>query len=555
MVDWDDMPQRAKLAMKIQAEALKHQLDCAEELITDNTFLRQWFRLDQGQRFIPNWHHAYVARKFLEVITGQTTNLVVNQPPGSTKSEFWCIFMPALARVNFDRVRILTASFSQPLVQEHANRVKALFSSQEFSELWPCLWGRQSVHNFTILNERGKVQFQAFARSLSGPVTGARAGFMEEGKYTGHIMLDDPQKPIDMLSNVRRDKSNEILNSTIRSRRALPTTPVIIVQQRLHTDDASGFALRGGMGLDFDHVNIPALIDEQYIASLPDGIREMCWECVKDSPSRVVNGTRYWSYWPGKEDIDDLIRFWDRDNYTFMSQYMQRPQALTGGVFDSDWFQTYTELPPLSHRAVYVDTNSGKVEDYNDYTVFTLVGVGRDDGYLYVIDVVRGRWDPADLLKTARDLWKRWSVVNKKRPEPLRYMSIEDKQAGQGLITTLKKRRLRGDPEHVHVPVNEIPRGAGQNKLVRALNSVPQIKSGQVFMPATHDANGHPIEQVNYCDGRVAAKTNWVMTATTEFSDFAADDSHANDDVVDTIMDAIANELVENDNSPFSSWV
>ncbi len=209
--------------------------------------------------------------------------------------------------------------------------------------------------------------------------------------------------------------------------------------------------------------------------------------------------------------------------------------ALTGGIIDTDWFQTYTTLPKLTHRAVYVDTNSGKVEDWLDYTVFTLVGMGVD-GNLYIIDVVRGRWDPEDLLKKAEEVWEKWRMQGSLRIMPMRHMAIEEKQAGQGLITTLKKRNS--------IPVKEIPRGAGQNKLVRCLNVIPQIKTGKVYVPATHDEHGAIRPHVYYEDGTVAGTTSWVITAMTECAAFSADDSHDNDDILDTWMDAIDDNLI-----------
>ncbi len=112
---------------------------------------------------------------------------------------------------------------------------------------------------------------------------------------------------------------------------------------------------------------------------------------------------------------------WEKDRYTFLSQYQQNPMALTGGIIDTSWFRTYTTLPKLTHRAVYVDTNSGKVDDWLDYTVFTLAGMGVD-GNLYIIDVVRGRWDPEDLLKKAEEVWEKWRLSGSMRVMPLRHM-------------------------------------------------------------------------------------------------------------------------------------
>ncbi|MFO5689551.1 terminase, partial [Klebsiella pneumoniae] len=76
---------------------------------------------------------------------------------------------------------------------------------------------------------------------------------------------------------------------------------------------------------------IPAMIDEKYIQSLDEPWRSLCWETVKDTDSVVVGGVRYWSYWPQMEDVNDLLQLWEKDRYTFLSQYQQNPMALTGG--------------------------------------------------------------------------------------------------------------------------------------------------------------------------------------------------------------------------------
>ena len=283
------------------------------------------------------------------------------------------------------------------------------------------------------------------------------------------------------------------------------------------------------------------MIDEKYIQSLDEPWRSLCWETVKDTDSVVVGGVRYWSYWPQMEDVNDLLQLWEKDRYTFLSQYQQNPMALTGGIIDTSWFRTYTTLPKLTHRAVYVDTNSGKVEDWLDYTVFTLAGMGVD-GNLYIIDVVRGRWDPEDLLKKAEEVWEKWRMAGTMRIMPMRHMAIEEKQAGQGLITTLKKRSTT--PGQIAIPVKEIPRGTGQNKLVRCLNVIPQIKTGKVFVPATHTEDGQKLSSIFYEDGTIAGSTEWVLTAMTECAAFSADDSHDNDDILDTWMDAIDDNLI-----------
>ncbi|WP_407293159.1 phage terminase large subunit [Klebsiella quasipneumoniae] len=539
IIEWDDLsfPER----VIIRSKSTKSFLN----------FTRIWFELIQGDRLLVNWHHRLMASKIDDLLAGRLVprNLIINIPPGGTKTEFFSIHFPAYVNAlvqekRLKRFRNLNISFADTLVKRNSRRTRDIIASREYQELWPCSFGVNQAEEWEIKDERGRSIGQTVSRSSNGQITGGRGGYYGP-EFSGMVMLDDYNKPVDMLSESRRKSANTLLVNTIRSRRGDKSkehpTPFVSIQQRLHTDDATGFMLAGGMGVPFHHVAIPAMIDEKYIQSLDEPWRSLCWETVKDTDSVVVGGVRYWSYWPQMEDVNDLLQLWEKDRYTFLSQYQQNPVALTGGIIDTSWFRTYTTLPKLTHRAVYVDTNSGKVEDWLDYTVFTLAGMGVD-GNLYIIDVVRGRWDPEDLLKKAEEVWEKWRLSGSMRVMPLRHMAIEEKQAGQGLITTLKKRSQT--PGQLAIPVREIPRGTGQNKLVRCLNVIPQIKTGKVFVPATHTDDGQKLSSIFYEDGTIAGSTEWVLTAMTECAAFSADDSHDNDDILDTWMDAIDDNLI-----------
>ncbi|EKZ5349523.1 TPA: phage terminase large subunit [Klebsiella pneumoniae] len=539
IIEWDDLsfPER----VIIRSKSTKSFLN----------FTRIWFELIQGDRLLVNWHHRLMASKIDDLLAGRLVprNLIINIPPGGTKTEFFSIHFPAYVNAlvqekRLKRFRNLNISFADTLVKRNSRRTRDIIASREYQEFWPCSFGVNQAEEWEIKDERGRSIGQTVSRSSNGQITGGRGGYYGP-EFSGMVMLDDYNKPVDMLSESRRKSANTLLVNTIRSRRGDKSkehpTPFVSIQQRLHTDDATGFMLAGGMGVPFHHVAIPAMIDEKYIQSLDEPWRSLCWETVKDTDSVVVGGVRYWSYWPQMEDVNDLLQLWEKDRYTFLSQYQQNPMALTGGIIDTSWFRTYTTLPKLTHRAVYVDTNSGKVEDWLDYTVFTLAGMGVD-GNLYIIDVVRGRWDPEDLLKKAEEVWEKWRLSGSMRVMPLRHMAIEEKQAGQGLITTLKKRSQT--PGQLAIPVREIPRGTGQNKLVRCLNVIPQIKTGKVFVPATHTDDGQKLSSIFYEDGTIAGSTEWVLTAMTECASFSADDSHDNDDILDTWMDAIDDNLI-----------
>ena len=543
MLEWDELDFYDRLAIKEKSE--KSFLN----------FTRLWFELLQGEELLVNWHHKWIAGKIDSIVRGgkSSTNLAISIPPGGTKTELLSVHLPAYTNMlvqigELDKFRNLNLSFADTLVKRNSRRTRDIIASKEYQEFWPCEFGVNQAEEWEIVNSKGKVKGQTVSRAMGGQITGGRGGYHGE-KFSGSVNLDDPDKPEDMFSQTKREASHRKLVNTVRSRRGDKSkdhpTPFIVIQQRLHKEDTIGFCLSGGMGVEFESVSIPALITEDYLAELPQDIAAMCWEDIKDSDCREINGVKYWSYWPEMEHIDQLIELWNRDEYTFMSQCMQKPITLSGGLVDTSWLGRYTEIDFLEWMAVYVDTNSGKIRDKNDYTVFTLCGMG-SDGNLYVLEVCRGKWTPSELLEQAKALWNRWKKAAPQTQRlTLRYMKIEDKQAGQGLIADLQK-------QNKDVMVDPVQRGDNQNKWIRHNNCQPQLKAGRVLVPSIHDEDGVPIKNTTWFNGDYGFDTDWVTPFLSELDSVTVgvlmDQESGYDDQYDTLMDAIDDMLIEGDN-------
>lgn len=539
VLEWDELDFNDRLAIKLKSQ--KSFLN----------FTRLWFELTQGDRLLVNWHHRWIAQEVDKVIRGgfSSTNLAIAIPPGGTKTEFMSIHLPAYTNMlvnigELTRFRNLNLSFADTLVQRNSRRTKDIIASREYQELWPCAFGVNKADEWDIVDEKGKVKGTTVSRAMGGQITGGRGGYYGEG-FSGAVSLDDPDKPDDMFSKVKREAAQRKHVNTIRSRRGDKSkehpTPFFAIQQRLHKEDTIGFFMNGGMGVDFKLIKIPALITEDFLGTLDDDIRAMCWDSIKDSDCRVIEGVKYWSYWPEMEHIDQLIELWERDEYTFMSQYMQDPITHSGGLIDTSWFGRYEKLPFLESMSIYVDTNSGKTKDHLDYTVFLLAGKSAD-GNIYIIDVKRGRWDPSDLLITAKNCWLEWNeMIPITQRIGVRYMSIEDKQAGQGLITTLKKEN--------NIPVHEVQRGNEQNKWARHCNVQPHIKMGKVHIPHYHnEETGQRIHKTSFFDGSDCVSNDWVLPFITECDALTMgvlmDQETGFDDQYDTLMDAIDDNII-----------
>ena len=103
------------------------------------------------------------------------------------------------------------------------------------------------------------------ATASGGQITGFRAGRMEEG-FTGAFINDDPVKPDDAYSNVKRNAINNRFNNTMRSRLAVESVPMINIMQRIHEDDLTGFLLKGGSGDYWHHLVIPTFLSEEALS-------------------------------------------------------------------------------------------------------------------------------------------------------------------------------------------------------------------------------------------------------------------------------------------------
>lgn len=545
--EWADFSFEERLAIKVACES------------SFLNFTRIFFELIQGQEFLVNWHHRWMANEIDRRVKGETCkSLALALPPGSTKSEFMSIHIHAytLALIEAGKLkqfRNLSLSSGDSLVQRNSRRIKDIINSKEFQELWPCSFSTNQAEEWIVTNDKGQAVATMVSKSMGGAIIGSRGGYMGED-YSGGIFIDDPQKASNVFSAVYRERDQLLMTNTVRSRRGDKSeehpTPIFIVQQRLHKEDILGFCMSGGMGIEFDLIKVPALMSEDDIAALPEDVRDDCEKCLEHSPVVEMNGNKYRSFWEANESIKQLVDLWERDEFTFMSQYMQSPIALSGNLIDTSWFPRYETLPnDITGGAIYVDTNSGMVKEHNDYTVFLLALID-SRGDIYIADVRRGKWDPLGLLNEAKSCWDEWNgAITPTMKFKLRYMAIESKQAGQGLIQTLKNERV--------IPIHEQERGAGQNKYARYCNTYPTMKSGRMHIPRTFDVNGEKIRATTWYNGDEAYSTGWVTEYMSELEGVTIgvlmDQESGYDDMFDTTMDAVQDLVIDGQRSSASS--
>lgn len=505
MIQWEELSQAKKAAIKA---------------LSENSFekmLRIWFQLGQAQKFQSNWHFTYLCWKVEQIIKGEAQNVIFNITPGSGKTEIFSIHMPVYGMLKSDKVRNLNLSFSDSLVKDNGIRTREIIFCDEFQELWPCKMAKASGGDITALNSKEKAWLTLTSRAIGGQVTGKRGGYLEDPgkpwKFTGMLTLDDPDKPRDMYSPVKRKAAHTLLKNTVRSRRMSDRTPCVVVQQRLHVNDSTWFLMNGGMGgMSFEQVIIPALVTEDYRETLPDWLKEEFDNDVLSSPSVMIDGVAHYSFWPAKESAESLLALREADLYTFESQYQQKPIALGGNAFKSEWFQYYGEGDkanmPTPDRFEYLFTTADtaqKAEEIHDYSVFALWGKYKDR--VYFIDGIRGKWEAPDLERMALDFFEKCFKYAKDNRSALRKVYIEDKASGTGLIQAINKK----------LPVDITPVQRSTDKVTRAMDAAPIMKAGRIVFPVQHPM---------------------LIEMEAELIGFTFDDSHPHDDIVDNVVDA-----------------
>lgn len=506
MLDWEELDAAGKEAIRLLSEA--------DYL----TFLRLWFQLQQGEKWRVNWHHRLIAHEITQmVVHDERSNLVINVPPGSGKTENLSIHAPAWMVLKCRKFRNLNISFSNALTARNSKRTRDLIASPEWQSLWPSEFGTNQAEEWQLIDRRKKPIAEVVSRSAGGQITGGRGGYVGPG-FSGWVLLDDFDKPDDMFSEVKRTRNHQLLTNTVRSRRGDKSrdnpTPVVAIQQRLHALDSSAFMLAGKMGLKFRHVKVPALVTMEYLDSLPEWLQPYAWADVMTEPPVVINGVKYWSFCPSTESAEDLADLWQSDPYTFASQYQQEPETLSGGIFREDDFLYYgdqangADVPDpafYEYRIITADT-AQKTEERHDFTVFNEWGVSA--GNLYKLRTLRGKWEADRLrghfLSFVRAAW----ADNGPIKGNLRAVYVEDKSSGTGLIQEASSQ----------LPIKPTAVQRSRDKLTRAMDAQPHHKAGKVRL-----RYGDP-DNVSF---------------VAEVCDFKADDTHKHDDQTDTMLDAI----------------
>jgi predicted phage terminase large subunit-like protein len=276
---------------------------CEKDLLF---FTRYIFKENTRRNFTVSPHFVLIANKLMEVINGNVKRLIINIPPRYGKTELAVKNFIAYGLAINPQSKFIHISYSDDLALDNSSQAKEYVESDAFQKFWQMKLKKDAQGKKKWFNEDGG---GVYATASGGAITGFGAGVADSKIFSGAIIIDDPLKPDDSISEVKRKSVNERYNSTIRSRVNDSNTPIIVIMQRLHEEDLSGFLLDGGSGEEWEHLCLPAL-DEN-------------------------NNPLY----PEKHSFEELEQIRQANRYNFAGQYMQLPAPEEGGEWKKEWFQ------------------------------------------------------------------------------------------------------------------------------------------------------------------------------------------------------------------------
>ncbi len=391
-----------------------------------------------GQFLVPDWHLSAIAHRLEQIRTGEIRRLIINLPPRSLKSIMASVAFPAFALGHDPTRRLICVSYSNELAAKHANDFRAVLTSQWYREIFPrTIIGKKDSEGEIELTQRG----MRLSTSIGGTLTG-RGGDL--------IIIDDPLKPLDAQSQTKRNAVNSWYNNTLVSRLDNKQTgAIVIVMQRVHIDDLTGFVLENSQ--DWTVLNLAAIAQGDEAIALLGGQYHRRKIGDPLSPSREP-----------LHILEDLKRQHGSDYFSAQSQ--QEPVPPGGAMIKRHWPRRYDGEPPRGRSSMILQSwdTASKGSPDNDYSVCTTWHLV-DGTVWYLVDVYRERINYPTLKATVEAHAAAWGADQ---------VLVEDAGTAIALL-----QELQGVVSGITAIKPE------RDKEVRMSTASIRFEAGQVYLP------------------------------------------------------------------------
>jgi predicted phage terminase large subunit-like protein len=400
--------------------------------------------LNPGTPYLPSWHLSAIAYQLERIRRGEIKRLIINMPPRHLKSQTVSVAFPAFLLGLEPWHRIFCISYGGELSSKHHNDFRSIVASPWYRRAFPDMRVSRSLEDEVTTSATG------FRRSTSvyGTLTGLGGNI---------FIIDDPQKPVDAQSEVQRDRLIQWVSNTLMSRLDSKETGIIIVvMQRVHLNDLSGYLMETG---GWEVLNLAAIAEHDETIAIGDNEYHL----------RRAGEALH----PELESIESLYRLKEVvGSGVWAAQYQQSPVPPGGGMIQRKWLRYYDRLPKEGRNTRIIQSWDTAAKDgiRNDYSVCTTwLVVDRRDFYL--MDVTRGHYDYPTLKRTAIELAQRYN------PE---FVLIEDASTGTALGQELQLQK-----ERFRLSIRPVP--IERDKIARLFVHQAKFERGEVLFPRNAD--------------------------------------------------------------------
>lgn len=397
-----------------------------------------WPLIEPETPFASNWHLKVMCERLEQVSRGDIKRLIINVPPGTSKSIVTSVMWPAWEWASNPGLRYLTASYTEELTIRDNLRVRDIVTSSWFQRYF------RRVELRSDQNRKTKMDTTAAGWRLATSIGGRGTG-----EHPDRIIIDDPHNPKQALSDVQRQEALTWFDRTISSRGVSRGVRIVLIMQRLHEMDLTGHLLQKG---GWRHVMLPMRYDPEH--------------ATVDDP-RTEKGELLWPALFPEAAVRQLEL--DLGPYGAAGQLQQQPAPEGGGLFKREHFKILSpaEAEPLLRQGIWCRAWDGAAtEGDGDYTVGVLMGL-LGDGRIIVAHVVRDQVGPAAadaLLKATAQL---------DGPRVRIREEMEGGSAGKKVIAAHQRLLIGYD---------YAGRSSSENKVWRARNFRAQVEAGHVYI-------------------------------------------------------------------------
>ena len=435
--------------------------------------------------FQQGWFNRIIAQElqqfYYDVMAGKQPRLLIQAPPRSGKSELFSRRFPAWAFGKNPDLQMIAASYSADLSSRMNRDVQRIIDSQEYSDIFPdtSFSANSQASPSSNKNIRNSEIFEIAGRK--GAYRSAGVGGGITGMGADIAIIDDPVKDAkEANSQTVRDSVWDWYTSTFYTRLS-PKSGILLGMTRWHEDDLAGRLLEEAKkgGDQWRVVSFPAIAEEdEEHRNEGDALHPERYNLEHLSKIKKAVGSQAWN-----------------------ALYQQRPSSKGGDIIKGAWFKRYSVLPRMKRIIITADT-AQKTKQHNDYSVLFVAGVGHDGG-VYVLDLIRGKWEAPELEQKVSDVWNKYKSLG------VHKVYVEDKSSGTSLIQNIQRKQ--------RIPIEGVQ--VDTDKYTRVLGVQGYIESGYIYLP--NDAE-------------------WIEDFIKECEAFTATDSHKHDDQLDAMVMAIA---------------